>query len=201
MQVAGLILAGGLGKRMNGLDKGLEILDGKPLIEYIVDSISLDILKLFISVNRNQNKYSHYGHILVDDKKLGSSLGPLGGVASGISAWSGEWLVTVPCDSPFLSYHLIKRLITEARAKNASLAVAAINGKREPVFMALKTMLLSNLKTYLIAKNRKVRLWQDLIGAIEVDCSDFPLTFFNINTFEQMKLARDILYSNQSLKS
>ncbi len=193
MQIAGLILAGGLSKRMHGIDKGLTQLNGKPFIEYITDNIKPDILKLFISANRNQEKYSNYGCVLPDNRKLGQALGPLGGVASGISAWAGKWLVTVPCDSPFLSRHLTKRLIMRARSENASLAVASIHGKREPVFMAVRTKLLENLERYLINDNRQVRLWQDIVGGIEVDCSDFPLTFFNINTPKEIDLAKQII--------
>ncbi|UOF93855.1 MAG: molybdenum cofactor guanylyltransferase [Bordetella sp.] len=196
MKIAGLILAGGSSIRMGGIDKGLLLLDGKPLVEHVFNQINLHISKLFISANRNSEKYSIYGSVLHDNKNLGSFLGPLGGIAAAMSVWTGQLLVIMPCDSPFFYSCLIKRLILTAEKENASLVVASCNKKRQPVFMVANIKLLSNLETYLIRKNRKVRLWQDMVGVREVDCSDFPTAFLNINTFNDFNQSKAIIRSN-----
>ena len=195
-QTAGLVLAGGRGARMHEVDKGLQPLHGEPLVAHVVRRLSPYVAKMFVSANRNQKVYSAYGAIVSDDAGLGAFQGPLAGLASGLAAWSGQWLVTAPCDSPCLPEYLAGRLVSAAQAAQAQLAVAACGGRRQAVCMAVQTALLPDLLDYLRGADRKVALWQDRVGGIEVDFSNTPQAFININTLDELAQAAT-RYDNQ----
>lgn len=195
-QTAGLVLAGGRGARMHAVDKGLQSLQGEPLVAHVVRRLSPYVAKVFVSANRNQEVYAAYGAVVSDDAGLGAFQGPLAGLASGLAAWSGQWLVTAPCDSPFLPEHLAGRLVSAAQAAQAPLAVATCGGRRQAVCMAVHTALLPDLMDYLRGADRKVALLQDRVGGIEVDFSDTPQAFININTLDELAQAAT-RYDNQ----
>lgn len=197
--VAGLILAGGRGSRMRQADKGLLVLAGQPLVAHVAQRLAPQVQALFISANRNAVRYEQYGRVLPDDPAFGAWSGPLAGVAAGLRAWSGPWLVVAPCDTPFLPRDLAERLIGAAQAQGAPLAVACAGGRRHSVCMALRTTLASDLCGYLRGGDRKVDLWQARVGGVQVDFddalqADAPRAgaagaFLNINTPEDLSAA------------
>lgn len=197
--VAGLILAGGRGIRMRQADKGLLVLAGQPLVAHVAQRLAPQVQALFISANRNAVRYEQYGRVLPDDPAFGAWSGPLAGVAAGLRAWSGPWLVVAPCDTPFLPRDLAERLIGAAQAQGAPLAVACAGGRRHSVCMALRTTLASDLRGYLRGGDRKVDLWQARVGGVQVDFddalqADAPRAgaagaFLNINTPEDLSAA------------
>ncbi|MGN6581748.1 MAG: molybdenum cofactor guanylyltransferase MobA [Bordetella sp.] len=186
---AGLILAGGRAVRMQEADKGLLLLAGRPLVAHAAQRLAPQVQRLFISANRNAERYAQYGQVLADDPSLDAWPGPLAGVAAGLLAWSGRWLVVAPCDTPFLPLDLTARLIGSAQAQGAPLAVACAGGRRHSVCMALRTSLADDLRGYLQGGDRKVDLWQKCVGGVEVDFDDAVDGFLNINTPEELSAA------------
>lgn len=187
---AGLILAGGQGSRMHDADKGLVLLGGEPMFAHVARRLAPQVATLIISANRNAQHYADYGRVVSDDAGLGVWQGPLAGVAAGLAVWSGEWLVTSPCDTPFLPDDLASKLIQAAQEKNAPLAAACVLNQRHSVCMALRTDLLPDLQDYLQGGDRKVDLWQRRVGGIDVHFDDTPDAFMNVNTPEELSLAQ-----------
>lgn len=190
-QVAGLILAGGQGSRMQGSDKGLVPLRGEPLVAHVARRLAPQVGPLILSANRNAETYARYGRVVADDTdELGAWQGPLAGLAVGLAvAAPCEWLVVVPCDTPFLPADLAQRLIAVARAAGAPLAYAMAGGQRHPACMALRTSLLPALRDYLASGERKVGLWQSRVGGVGAPFDDAPGAFMNLNTSEELAAA------------
>lgn len=190
-QVAGLILAGGQGSRMQGSDKGLVPLRGEPLVAHVARRLAPQVGPLILSANRNAETYARYGRVVADDTdELGAWQGPLAGLAVGLAAAAPcEWLVVVPCDTPFLPADLALRLIAVARAAGAPLAYAMAGGQRHPACMALRTSLLPALRDYLASGERKVGLWQSRVGGVGAPFDDAPGAFMNLNTSEELAAA------------
>lgn len=190
-RIAGLILAGGQGSRMDGRDKGLATLRGEPLVAHVARRLAPQVGQLIISANRNADVYARYGRVVADDTRdLGAWQGPLAGLAAGLAAAAPcEWLVTVPCDVPFLPADLAMRLIDAAQAARAPLAYAVADGRRHPACMAVRTSLLPSLRDYLLAGERKVGLWQSQAGGVGAAFDDAPDAFMNLNTAEDLAAA------------
>lgn len=190
-QVAGLILAGGQGSRMQGNDKGLATLRGEPLVAHVARRLAPQVGTLIVSANRNADRYARYGRVVADDTDaLGAWQGPLAGLAAGLAAAAScVWLVVTPCDTPFLPADLAQRLIAAAQAAGAPLAYAMAGGQRHPACMALRTSLLPTLRDYLAAGERKVGLWQSRVGGVGAPFDDAPGAFMNLNTPEELAAA------------
>src|ERR671926_1083594 len=119
--VSGIVLAGGLGRRMGGVDKGLQPLHGRPMIAHVLERLGPQVDDIVINANQNLERYGAFGHRVVKDEISGFA-GPLAGLHAGLAAISQPLAVTVPCDSPFLPSDLVARL---ARALGSNdLAVA-----------------------------------------------------------------------------
>ncbi|WP_424625141.1 molybdenum cofactor guanylyltransferase MobA [Achromobacter marplatensis] len=189
--VAGLILAGGQGARMNQQDKGLVLLHGQPMVAHVARRLAPQVGRLIISANRHQARYAQYGQVVEDgEPELGAFQGPLLGIAAGLAAAAqDDWLVVVPCDTPFLPADLAARLIGAAESARAPLAYAAANGQRHSACMAVRTALLSDLRAYLRGGDRKVGLWQARAGGVEARFDDAPDAFMNVNTPEELAVA------------
>ncbi|WP_370539827.1 molybdenum cofactor guanylyltransferase MobA [Achromobacter sp. ACM02] len=195
--VAGLILAGGQGARMNGQDKGLVMLRGEPMVAHVARRLAPQVSRLIISANRHLDLYDRYGEVVRDgEADLGAWQGPLLGITAGLAAAQQEaWLVVAPCDTPFLPTNLAARLVRAAESANAPMAYAVADGQRHSACMALRTSLLPDLLAYLRAGDRKVGLWQARMGAVEACFDDAPDAFMNVNTPDE--LARAERYASQ----
>jgi molybdopterin-guanine dinucleotide biosynthesis protein A len=195
--IAGLILAGGQGARMNGQDKGLVVLRGEPMVAHVARRLAPQVSRLVISANRHLDLYARYGAVVPDgEADLGAWQGPLLGIAAGLEAARQEaWLVVAPCDTPFLPKDLAARLVRAAEFANAPMAYAVADGQRHSACMALRTSLLPDLLAYLRAGDRKVGLWQARMGAVEACFDDAPDAFMNVNTPDE--LARAERYASQ----
>jgi len=191
-----VILAGGSGTRMGGDDKGLARLNGRPMIEYVIDAIRPQVDTLLISANRNLDAYQRYGYPVLPDSAAGY-LGPLAGVASGLGACRGDRLLTVPCDSPFVPPSLADRLDRALDDEQIDVSVAS-NGQRvQPVFAMIRRRLLPALRAYLDAGNRKAESFYTAHSMAVVDCADWPQAFININTPEDRAAAGKQLAGNR----
>lgn len=195
--IAGLVLAGGQGARMNGQDKGLVVLRGEPMVAHVARRLAPQVSRLIISANRHLDLYARYGEVVQDgEAELGAWQGPLLGIAAGLAAAQQDaWLVAVPCDTPFLPSDLAARLVGAAEAANAPMAYAMAGGQRHSACMALRTSLLPELLAYLRGGDRKVGLWQARTGAVEACFDDAPDAFMNVNT--PAELAQAERYASQ----
>jgi molybdenum cofactor guanylyltransferase len=178
-RITGLVLAGGRALRMGGSDKGLVDLAGKPMVAWVIDCLREQVDELIINANRNQDVYGAMGYSVVADRS-GDFQGPLAGMASGIQAATGEWLLTAPCDSPLVSPLLAQRM-WQACERGAEIAVAHDGERLQPVFAMIRCNLLESLQAYLDSGGRKIDRWYREHAMQEVDFSDCQDTFLNIN--------------------
>lgn len=176
---------------MNQQDKGLVLLHGQPMVAHVARRLAPQVGRLIISANRHQAQYAQYGQVVEDgEPELGAFQGPLLGIAAGLAAAAqDDWLVVVPCDTPFLPADLAARLIGSAESAQAPLAYAAANGQRHSACMAVRTALLPDLRAYLRGGDRKVGLWQARAGGVEARFDDAPDAFMNVNTPEELAVA------------
>ncbi|WP_347250439.1 molybdenum cofactor guanylyltransferase MobA [Zoogloea sp.] len=185
--ITGLILAGGLGSRMGGQDKGLVELAGQPMVKHVMDRLAPQVHQLMINANRNAAAYSCLSPWVVADR-LEGFVGPLAGLDAALHnpALEGDWVLTCPCDSPFLPLDLAPRLLTATRAANAHVAMASVNGQPEPAFLLAHRCVAPSLAAFLEGGGRQIRRWVVSARHVVVDFSDCPEAFRNINTPEEL---------------
>lgn len=180
-----VILSGGRSSRMQGNDKGLILLNDKPLIEYAVNIVNVKAGRLLISANRNIEKYKQYGKVIKDD--LIDFQGPLAGISKAISVASTPYLLVLPCDSPLINEVVIDRLIQCMSDKDADICVADDGTRIHPTFMLIKTNLKYDLLEFLDSGERKLGLWIEQNNFQRVDCSDQLQAFVNLNSPQDFK--------------
>ena len=181
----GLVLAGGLARRMGGDDKGLVNLAGRPMIAWVLDRLSPQVSVTLINANRNGDRYADLGCDVVADTEDGF-LGPLAGMLSGLQACQTPWMLAVPCDSQLLPSDLAQRLHRGAQNAQTDIAVAHDGERLQPVFALLRTTLREDLQRWLGSGERKIDRWYARCGAQTVDFSDCPQAFRNVNTPEEL---------------
>ncbi len=181
--ITGVILAGGRSRRMGGTDKGLIELAGWPMVAHVATRLRPQVDELVINANRNAAAYAEHADRIVADT-LEGFLGPLAGVLAGMSAAHGDRVVTAPCDSPFVPPDLVGRLCTGAEANRAEIAVAHDGERQQPVFLLAATALGPALAEWLHGGGRKIDAWFAGHRVANVDFSDCPEAFLNINTAE-----------------
>ena len=183
MSVSGIVLAGGLGRRMGGVDKGLQLLHGRPMIAHVLARLAPQVDDIVINANQNQERYAAFGHRVVPDA-IGGFAGPLAGLHAGLAAISHPLAVTVPCDSPFLPADLVARL--ERYLGSNDLAVAKTGDQPHPVFALVRRAVANNLEAFLKGGGRKVDAWYASLKVVEVLFDDEADAFRNINTLEEL---------------
>jgi molybdopterin-guanine dinucleotide biosynthesis protein A len=181
--VSGVVLAGGQGRRMGGVDKGLQPLRGKPMVDWVVARFKPQVEEIIINANQNLERYRAFGYRVVADE-IGGFAGPLAGLHAGLSAASHPLVATVPCDSPFLPADLVARLKNALGDKD--LAVAKTLAQPHPVFVLLRTGLKRNLEAFLEQGGRKIDAWYGSLRTVEVSFDDEADAFRNINTLEEL---------------
>ena len=201
-QVCAVVLAGGEGLRMGGVDKGLQLLDGKPLARHALQRLQAQTLgaprTLAINANRNQALYASWD-VPVWMDAVGGFAGPLAGFHTALQhcASTHDYLLTVPCDSPLFPLDLLARLAHALATGHAPIAMAsAPDGpqdpalRRQPVFCLLRTSLLPSLEQYLQEGGRKIDAWTQAQGQVEVAFNqphDDGRAFFNANTLAELQ--------------
>ena len=178
--ITGVVLAGGRGSRMGGEDKGLVVLDGRPMVEHVIARLRPQVDAILISANRNQERYAALGFPVVPDL-LGGYQGPLAGMASALQIAATPYVVTVPCDSPLIGEDLVGRLAAALVRDSAEVAVAHDGERTHPVFLLLKRALLPSLVAFLEAGERKIDLWFARHRVALADFRDCPEAFINVN--------------------
>ncbi|MFM0729067.1 molybdenum cofactor guanylyltransferase MobA [Paraburkholderia sediminicola] len=191
--ITGLVLAGGRGMRMGGVDKGLQILHGEPLASHVLKRLAPQTGALLISANRHPDVYTALGtpfgaKVLADT--LPGFPGPLAGLLAGLRAAGTAYVLSAPCDTPGLSVELAARLTQALDSNQADIATvtttdAAGNVSLHPVFALLRTSLADDLAAFLEAGERKVRAWYARHKTVEVAFTD-ERAFYNINSLQEL---------------
>jgi molybdopterin-guanine dinucleotide biosynthesis protein A len=185
--VSGLILAGGAGSRMGGVDKGMLTLRGRPLVEWVVERLSPQVSELLISGGA---AYAHLGLPIVGDATAeadGSRAGPLAGLQAGLAAASQGLVATAPCDAPFVAPDLVARLLDALEGAHADVAVACVGGRVQPVFCLVRRSVRSTLDRYLDSGGRRAGSWYAELQSVQVPFDDQPEAFRNVNTPDELR--------------
>lgn len=190
--VTAVILAGGMGRRMDGVDKGLIEVAGREMIGFVVDTLRGNVDHIVINANRNLKRYERYPVTVVADSIQGYQ-GPLAGIEAGLSAASTDWVFTCPCDSPMQSAQLLPHMWSEVKEEEVEIGVAHDGQRTHPVFLLLKRELLSSLRIYLESGQRKIDRWFGSHRLAIIDCSAYAQSFVNINTAEERAIADEKL--------
>ena len=187
--ITGLILAGGRGSRMGGVDKGLQNHHGVPLAMHALMRLSPQVGEIMINANRNLGAYESMG-VPVWPDTLSDYAGPLAGFLTGLERCETPWLVTVPCDSPLFPTDLVARLAQALEAADAEVAMAATmeDGvlQVQPVFCLMKSEVLESLVRFTQSGQRKIDRWTASLRCVEVAFDDSE-AFTNANTPDELK--------------
>lgn len=187
--ITGLILAGGRGSRMGGVDKGLQNHRGIPLAMHALLRLGPQVGHLMINANRNLGAYDAFG-VPVWPDALPDFPGPLAGFLAGLEHCETPYLVTVPCDTPNFPEYLVQRLSQALETEGAELAMAATPGpdgpQPQPVFCLMQATLMESLVAFTHAGQRKIDRWtaQHRVATVVFDDAD---AFFNANTADELR--------------
>jgi molybdopterin-guanine dinucleotide biosynthesis protein A len=186
--ISAIILAGGRARRFAGQDKGLIALQGRPLVRWAADRLAPQVAEILISANRNLEAYAGLGHPVLADA-LADFPGPLAGILSAAERSRREWVLTAPCDAPFLPADLASRLLARARACQVPLVRAADQAQVHYAVMLLRRDLLADLADYVAGGGRQVQAWQARHPHADAVFAEGQRAFLNINTPEDLRLA------------
>ncbi|EKW5593077.1 molybdenum cofactor guanylyltransferase MobA [Raoultella planticola] len=182
--ITGVVLAGGRATRMEGADKGLQLLDGKPLWRHVADALSPQVANLAISANRNLERWYESGYPVYFDS-LADFPGPLAGMLSVMQQTQSEWFLFCPCDTPFIPPFLAERFIQQ---KKTAPVVWVYDGERDhPAITLMHRCLMPDLTAYLAAGERRVMAFMRDSGGHRVDFSDVRSAFINVNTLDDLQ--------------
>lgn len=182
-QTSWVILAGGQASRMGGNDKGLIMLNKKPLIEHVLERLSPQAEHVLINANRNHAFYAQYAPVISD--LFERYPGPLGGIHAGLTYAQTDWVGFIPCDSPLLSDNFVTRFCN-AVSTESEILVAHDGHHLQPVFTLFHRRVLPKLEAFLMRGDRKIILLYDECHTEYVDFSDSPSCFFNLNTPQEL---------------
>ena len=197
LSMTGLILAGGRGARMGGIDKGLQNFNGTPLTLHTLMRLQMQesepLSEIMVVANRNLSAYESFGVQVWPDSTDGFA-GPLAGFLTGLERCETDLLLTVPCDSPLFPLNLAQRLLDTLVSEEADIAVAAAREedgsvRAQPVFCLMRVNLLESLVKFMQSGGRKIDAWSALHKTVLVpfDTADVdPRAFFNANTLEEL---------------
>jgi molybdopterin-guanine dinucleotide biosynthesis protein A len=191
--ITGLVLAGGRGSRMGGVDKGLQNFNGIPLALFTLMRLQPQVAEMMVNANRNLAAYEAFGTPVWPDV-LADYAGPLAGFLTGLERCETGWLVTVPCDTPLFPQDLVARLAQAADRDGADIAMAGAREedgqvRPQPVFCLMRRDLLESLVAFTHGGGRKIDAWtaQHKTVVVPFDTpGDEPRAFFNANTLAEL---------------
>lgn len=197
LNITGVILAGGRATRMGGRDKGLLLLNGRPMIQYVLESLSPQVDEVLINANRHLQEYGQFGPPVITDEPKEFS-GPLAGMAAALHASHSDYVLSVPCDGPWVPRDLAQRLLKALLLQGTKVAAAHDGERLQPVFALIHRDLLPALEAYLAAGDRKLGMWIKQQQAALVDFSDQVEAFFNVNSPMELREAERRLAEGHS---
>lgn len=188
--ITGLILAGGRGSRMGGVDKGLQNFQGAPLALHAVMRLAPQVGALMINANRNLSAYEAL-EVPVWPDSTPDFAGPLAGMLTGLEHCETPWMVSVPCDSPLFPLDFVERLAAAAVAEGAEVAMvrapdgAGTEPRAQPVFSLMNVDVVESLSAFLQSGGRKIDEWTATRRTVMVDFQDTG-AFRNANTLAEL---------------
>lgn len=189
----GVILAGGLARRMGGGDKPLRLLAGRPMLDHVIARIGPQCAALAINANGDPARFAAYGLAVLPDT-LPDHPGPLAGILAAMETSPLPWVITVPGDSPFLPLDLVARLHAAREAAGTPMACAASGGFTHPPIALWPRELAAALRAAITAGERKIDRWTARHGVAVAEWPDAPHDpFFNANTPEELAEAALLL--------
>lgn len=191
--ITAVILAGGQGSRLGGLDKGLVKLNNIPLVAHLIKRIQPQVADIIISANRNKVDYEQFGFPVYKDD-ISDFAGPLAGILKALQQCQNEWLLVVPADSPFIPDDLAARL--SQNIQDNKIAIPHDGSHLHPTFALIHKSLKSSLNDFLNKGERKARVWMQQQPHTIVDFSDQKNAFLNINTEDELKNAEQHIKEN-----
>ncbi len=180
-----LILAGGQGKRLGGIDKGLLSITGQPLIAFILGKLKPLYPRIIISANRNLDSYQQFEVPVLVDNVPGYP-GPLTGINTALQQVTTPYLLVIPCDMPHFPLELGRRLLQRLKECHVQIAVAHDGERLQPLCCLMSTSLSNSLTSYLAAGKRQVGHWIMEQPHVVVDFSDEAQAFINLNTLKDI---------------
>jgi len=194
-EITGLVLAGGRGSRMGGVDKGLQNFNGMPLALHTLMRLQMQTGHMMINANRNLAAYESFGTPVWPDV-LADYPGPLAGFLTGLERCETPYLVTVPCDTPLFPLDMVARLADALEREDAEIAMAAGRDgappaavRTQPVFCLLRVTLLESLVRFTHGGGRKIDAWTAQHKTVVVPFDgphDDARAFFNANTLAEL---------------
>jgi molybdopterin-guanine dinucleotide biosynthesis protein A len=188
LPISAVILAGGLARRFRGEDKGLIELARRPLTAWVVDRLRDRVAEVLVNANRNLSQYAALGQTVVTDHLPGNP-GPLAGVLAAGRTAQQEWLLSVPCDAPFLPLDLAMHLHAQAVANQVRLTRAADETGTHYAVMLVHRSLLADMEDFVRNGGRQVRAWQETQELETVRFETDPYAFLNVNTPDDLRRA------------
>jgi molybdenum cofactor guanylyltransferase len=191
--ITGVVLAGGRGSRMGGVDKGLQNFNGMPLALHTLMRLQMQVGQIMINANRNLGAYESFG-VPVWPDVIGDYPGPLAGFLTALERCETGWLVTVPCDTPLFPLDLVARLAQAAQEQDAEIAMAAAREedgqlRPQPVFCLMRVELMETLVQFTQSGGRKIDAWTAQHETVVVTFDqpgDDARAFFNANTLAEL---------------
>ncbi|WP_439294386.1 molybdenum cofactor guanylyltransferase MobA [Lonepinella sp. BR2882] len=183
--ISAVILAGGKARRMQGADKGLQILAGKPLIEHIISRLQVQLEDIAINANRHIEQYQQFGLPVFSDE-LVDFQGPLSGILTGLKRAETDYVLFVPCDCPFLPLNLLEKLKSAVLISQSLVAYASDGEREHPTFCLISRQLSTALSAYLNQGERRMLQFMLEQGAVAVDFSEQKNAFRNFNTLQEL---------------
>lgn len=184
-RVTGVLLAGGQGRRMGGVDKGLVPLAGQAMAAHVLARLAPQVDQLLINANQNLAAWRAFGLPVFGDDFPGHA-GPLAGLHAALARAAHPLVATAPCDSPFLPADLVARLRAALQAADAEFAVAKTFDQPHPVFCLCRRELADHLGAFLAAGGRRIDRWYSDLRVVEVSFDDEEAAFRNINTPDEL---------------
>ncbi|MFA9500649.1 molybdenum cofactor guanylyltransferase MobA [Mannheimia sp. E30BD] len=186
-RISAVILAGGLARRMNGVEKGLQLFEGKPLISHILARLSPQVSDIWLNVNRSIEQYQQlYPAFSYYQDSLPDFQGPLSGMLAGFEQIESDYLLFVPCDTPFMPELLLQKLKTALRINNVQIAYAHDGERPHPTFALVHRSVKEKLIAYLALGERRLLWFFQSQKSVAVDFSEQKSAFTNVNTLEDL---------------
>jgi molybdenum cofactor guanylyltransferase len=184
--ITAVILAGGQGRRMGGQDKGLVAYKNGNLIQYVIAGISRQTDNILINANRNIETYAAFGYPVVQDTMTGFQ-GPLAGFYAAMSAATTDYILTLPCDGPFVVDSYLERMLDRLTQTDCEMVIASDGERMQPVYALLPVSLQPSLQNFLQQGERKIDRWYQQHRFSLAEFTDDEQLFTNINTPEDIQ--------------
>lgn len=186
-QIAGVILAGGLARRMGGIEKALVKFQGETLLSRVIKRIQPQVKTLYLNANKKLEQYQEFNlPILVDE--ISGFVGPLAGIFTALNHIETDYLLVVPCDAPFVPLNLVEKLFKDMKQQNAVGAVVDDGERLQPTFLLLHKHLKNGLESYLNEGQRSIEHWLERHCIVKVDFSLQARDFINFNTLSALEM-------------